>query len=301
MAFAHVNPAAASERDAIDRSVAAAFDSAGVGMVLTDLDGRFLRVNDAYCDLLGYGSDELVAGMRLTDVTHPDDVSNLHAVVETAKDGYRIEKRYLCADGEVVWVVADVRVIRDAEDAPIHLLGLVQEITEAKRIQADLARLAMQDPLTGLANRTLLDQRLRAALARAGRNGSLTGLVFLDLDDFKAINDRYGHTVGDEVLKAVAGRIRAVLRPEDVVARVGGDEFVAVCEELTGIEEGHAIASRVEVAIAAPIDTRVGQVRVDSSVGLALAEGSTGGGADDLIRRADEAMYRAKQAGSHSA
>jgi diguanylate cyclase (GGDEF)-like protein/PAS domain S-box-containing protein len=296
MSFAHANHAAANERVAIDRSAAAAFDCAGVGMVLTDLDGRFLRVNEAYCELLGYGRDELVAGMRLTDVTHPDDVSNLDAVVEAATDGYRIEKRYLRADGYVIWVVADVRLMRDADGAPIHLLGLVQEITEAKRIQADLARLAMQDPLTGLANRALLDQRLRAALARAGRHGSLTGLVFLDLDGFKAINDRHGHTVGDEVLKTVAGRIRAVLRPEDVVARVGGDEFVAVCEELSGIEEAHAIASRVEVSIAAPIDTRVGQLRIDSSVGLALAEGSTGGGADDLIRRADEAMYRAKHA-----
>ena len=301
MSFAHANPAAAGERAAIDRSVAAAFDCTGVGMVLTDLDGRFLRVNDAYCELIGYDGDELVAGMRLTDVTHADDVSSLDAVLDALRDGYRIEKRYRCADGDVVWVVADVSVVRDAEGAPIHLLGLVQEITEAKRIQADLARLAMQDPLTGLANRTLLDQRLRAALARAGRHGSLTGVVFLDLDDFKAINDRHGHTVGDEILKAVAARVRAVLRPEDVVARVGGDEFVAVCEELGGVEEAHTIASRVEVAIAVPIDTRVGPLRIDSSVGLSLAEGSTGGGADDLIRRADEAMYRAKQAGSRAA
>jgi diguanylate cyclase (GGDEF)-like protein/PAS domain S-box-containing protein len=301
MSSTQANPAGATERAAIDRSIAAAFDAGAVGMVLADLDGRFLRVNDAYCELLGYSGEELTAGMALADVTHPDDVPDLRAVVGTGDDGYRAERRYMRADGDVVWVVASVTVMRDVDGDPIHLLALVQEITEAKRLQADLARLAMQDPLTGLANRTLLDERLRAALARAGRNGSLTGVLFLDLDGFKAINDLHGHSVGDEVLKAVAGHVRRVLRPADVVARLGGDEFVAVCEELTGIEEAHTIASRVEVAVAGPIETRVGALRIDASVGLALAEGSTGGGADDLIRRADEAMYRAKQAGSHHA
>jgi diguanylate cyclase (GGDEF)-like protein len=205
-------------------------------------------------------------------------------------------KRYIRPHGEIVWAVANVSVLRDEAGEPIHLLGMVQEITESKRIQANLRRLALQDPLTGLANRTLLDDRLRVALARAGRHGSLTGVLFLDLDGFKAINDEHGHHVGDQLLKAVAGRLRAVLRPADVVARLGGDEFVAICEEIAGLEEAHAIASRVEVAIAEPIPTDAGPIRVYASVGLALAEGPREADADDLIRRADEAMYRAKNA-----
>ena len=297
--------AAAADPAAIDRSVAAVFDASGVGMALTDLDGRFLRVNAAFCDMLGHDREALTAGMALADVTHPDDESpdrpDRRAAIDQGADGYRIEKRFIHADGGIVWAVADVTVMRDDDGHPLHLLGLVQETTDAKRLQADLARRALEDPLTGLANRTLLDDRLRVALARAGRHESLTGVLFLDLDGFKAINDRYGHHVGDELLKAVAERLRAVLRPADVVARLGGDEFVAVCEELAGLEEAHAIASRVEVAIGEPVDTEAGPLVVHASVGLALAEGARGADADDLIRRADEAMYRAKHAGSHAA
>jgi diguanylate cyclase (GGDEF)-like protein/PAS domain S-box-containing protein len=262
-------------------------------------------VNDVFCDLLGHERADLVDGMALSDVTHPDDESpdraDRRVAIADGADSYRVEKRYIRADGEVIWAVANVSVMRDERGEPTHLLGVVQEITESKLLQADLTRLALQDPLTGLANRTLLDDRLRVALARAGRHGSLTGVLFLDLDGFKAINDRHGHHVGDELLKAVAARLRAVLRPADVVARLGGDEFVAICEEIAGLEEAHAIASRVEVAIAEPIATAAGPLVVHASVGLALAEGARGADADELIRRADEAMYRAKQAGAQGA
>jgi len=297
---------ARSPRDAaIERSIGGAFDAAAVGMALTDLDGHFLRVNDEFCGLLGYERTELLDGMALSDVSHPDDESPGRAdrrqAIAAGAPSYRVEKRYIRADGEVIWSDANVTVMLDEQGEPVHLLGVVQEITESKRIQANLRRLALEDPLTRLANRTLLDDRLHVALARAGRHGSLTGVLFLDLDGFKAINDEHGHHVGDELLKAVAQRLRAVLRPADVVARLGGDEFVAVCEEIAGLEEAHAIASRVEVAIAEPIPTDAGPLCVHASVGLALAEGEQGAGADDLIRRADEAMYRAKNAGSQQA
>jgi diguanylate cyclase (GGDEF)-like protein/PAS domain S-box-containing protein len=292
----------AADPAAIERSLAAAFDATPAGMALTDLSGRLLRVNDGFCDLLGYDRETLQGGMSLRDVSHPDDETpdrtDRRSSIESGGHAYRVEKRFIRADGKVIWAVASVTVMCDEQGEPVHLLGLVQEITESKRLQADLTRLALQDPLTGLANRTLLDDRLRVALARAGRHGSLTGVLFLDLDGFKAINDEHGHHVGDELLRAVARRLRAVLRPADVVARLGGDEFVAICEELSGLEEAHAIASRVEVAIADPIDTDAGPLTVCASVGLALAEGSRDADADELIRRADEAMYRAKNAGA---
>ena len=292
--------APADDPVAIERSLAFAFEATPAGMALTDLDGRILRVNDAFCELIGFPHETLIGGMTLRDVTHPDadspDRPDRRAAIAGGAGSYRVEKRFIRAGGQVIWTVASVTVIRDEEGEPVHLLDLVQEITESKRLQADLTRLALQDPLTGVANRTLLDDRLRVALARAGRHRSLTGVLFLDLDGFKAINDRHGHHVGDQLLKAIAARLRAVLRPADVVARLGGDEFVAVCEELAGLEEAHAIASRVEVAIAEPVTTDAGPLRVYASVGLALAEGSQDADADDLIRRADEAMYRAKNA-----
>jgi diguanylate cyclase (GGDEF)-like protein/PAS domain S-box-containing protein len=289
---------------AIERSLAATFDAASVAIALTEIDGRVLRVNDRFCHLLGFDRADLV-GRHLADVTHPDDEdpgrADRRAAIADGATDYRVEKRFIRADGEVVWAVAHVTVMRDEAGRPQHLLGLVQEVTESKRIQADLARLALHDPLTGLANRILLDDRLRVALARAGRHGYLTGVLFLDLDDFKVVNDRHGHTVGDELLRAVGGRLRAVLRPADVVARVGGDEFVAICEELEGPEEAEAIAARVEAVIRQSTMTSAGELEVGASVGLALAEGASGADADDLIRRADEAMYRAKQAGSSAA
>ena len=261
---------------AIERSISLTFDRAAAAIALTDLDGGMLRVNDAFRKLLGYDDDELV-GRRLADVTHPDDESpdapERREAIEGGQDSYRVEKRYIRKDGEVVWAVAHVSVITDDDGAPLHLLGMVQEITESKRIQADLTRLALHDPLTGVANRTLLDDRLRVALARAARHHSLTGVLYLDLDGFKPINDRYGHSVGDEVLRAVATRLRAVLRPADVVARVGGDEFVAVCEELENTREGESIAERVEAVIGQHVVTSAGSLRITASVGLALAEG----------------------------
>jgi diguanylate cyclase (GGDEF)-like protein/PAS domain S-box-containing protein len=294
-------PDLAEDADAIEQSIAGTFDAAAAGLALSDLDGGLLRVNDGFCQLLGYAPGELL-GRRLSDFTHPDDDTpdrpERRQVIDAGADAYRVEKRYIRADGEVIWAVATVTVMRDDDGRPRHLLGLVQEVTESKRIQADLARLALHDPLTGLANRLLLDDRLRVALARAGRHGSLTGVLYLDLDGFKAVNDRHGHSVGDEVLRAVADRLSAVVRPADVVARVGGDEFVVVCEELDGPDEGELIAARVGAAIGKTAVTSAGPLRVIASIGLALAEGASGADADELIRRADEAMYLAKQAGS---
>ena len=156
---------------------------------------------------------------------------------------------------------------------------------------------ALHDPLTGLANRTLLDDRLRAALARAGRHGvahrrAVPGPRRLQGDQ------RPTATTSATSCCAVARRLRAVLRPADVVARLGGDEFVAVCEELAGLEEAHAIASRVEVAIAAPIDTERRAADRPRERRPGAGRGRPDADADDLIRRADEAMYRAKQAGT---
>src|SRR5687768_12280872 len=133
MTTTHSPETAPADAAAIDRSVAAAFDAAAVGMALTDLDGRFLRVNDGFCSLLGYEREELLDGMALADVTHPDDESpdrsDRRAAIEAGTGNYRIEKRYIRSDGEVVWAAATVTVIRDDEGEPVHLLGLVQEIT----------------------------------------------------------------------------------------------------------------------------------------------------------------------------
>ena len=151
---------------------------------------------------------------------------------------------------------------------------------------------ALHDPLTGLANRTLLRDRLTQALARSAREQLPTGVLFIDLDDFKAVNDRFGHAVGDAVLTELAGRLKAAVRPADTVARLGGDEFVVVCEDVD-CEAATALGRRMEQALRQPLAVDGAEHRLTASIGIALGDDD----ADGLLARADAAVYRAKAAG----
>ena len=168
-------------------------------------------------------------------------------------------------------------------------------LIETHRAQAEqLAHLAFHDGLTGVANRALLLDRARQALAR--RRPGAVALLFIDLDGFKAVNDRFGHSAGDRLLADVARRLRGVVRPSDTVARVGGDEFVVLCEDLADEGEAVGVATRIEQAVAEPFRLGGGEAKVGASVGIALAtEGE--GDPETLLRDADTAMYRAKQLG----
>ena len=181
-----------------------------------------------------------------------------------------------------------------------------QDITAQKRVEQNLHDLtaalterAVRDPLTGLANRTLLEERLRGALARDARTGSRTGLLFLDLDGFKAVNDRHGHAVGDAVLRQVAQRLLRTVRPSDTVARLGGDEFVVLVEGLT--DEGlEPLGGRLDAALRAPVDVapEPGGTGLTVSVGVSVGTATSSGGDADaagLLARADAAMYAVKR------
>jgi diguanylate cyclase (GGDEF)-like protein len=151
---------------------------------------------------------------------------------------------------------------------------------------------AVHDPLTGLANRTLLRDRLEHALQRSARSGTATGVLFVDLDYFKQVNDRYGHAMGDAVLVELGSRLRVAVRPGDTVARFGGDEFVAVCEELDA-ESASAIGRRMMTAIQTPLVAGGVRHRLSASIGIALGHADP----DALVRDADAAVYRAKANG----
>ncbi len=167
---------------------------------------------------------------------------------------------------------------------------------ERKRSEARIARLAVHDPLTQLPNRVLLLDRLNIAIARCGRRPTGLALMFLDLDGFKAINDRLGHEAGDDLLVELARRLQTILRPSDTVARFGGDEFLLLCEELRSEREAIHVAERARAAIAEPIELRGSQVALQASVGIACGRPAPMS-AESLIREADIAMYRAKRAG----
>ena len=210
------------------------------------------------------------------------------------------EQSYARPDGQVVWVLHGVATAAGSDGAPGWYAVSAQDITERRHAEQELRELtavlseqAVRDPLTGLANRALLAERLRSALATDVRTGESTGVLFLDLDGFKEVNDRHGHAVGDALLRGVAHRLRAAVRPADTVARLGGDEFVILVERATdpGLE---VLADRLRAAVAAPLQVHSQILEVGVSVGVARA---ARGDADPqgLLSQADSRMYDAKR------
>jgi diguanylate cyclase (GGDEF)-like protein/PAS domain S-box-containing protein len=275
-----------------------AFDNAPIGMALADLDGRWFRVNDALARLTGYSAAALV-GMSFRDLTPPEDLAleldALHQLGSGTRSTHVAEKRYVRADGETVWVSLNVSVVRDSDGAPLHLISQMQDITGRKAAEHELVRRALHDPLTGLPNRLLFCDRLEVALAHIERGGQPLSVFFIDLDRFKEVNDRLGHSVGDKVLTDIAERLLWLLRPADTVCRYGGDEFTVLCEN-TDEEAAAQIARRILEAFSEPLLIDDREVRADASIGFVVSRDPLAT-AHTLLRDSDHAMYRAKQQG----
>jgi diguanylate cyclase (GGDEF)-like protein/PAS domain S-box-containing protein len=290
--------ALASDRDVF----ATFFDSAAIGLALADLSGHYVRVNPVYAALLGREPEDLI-GIAFVSVVHPDDRpddDSAGALLEGARTRIEHEQRYLHADGRMRWVLHGVTVVPGDDGRPAWFAVSAQDITERRRAEQDLRELAaalseqaVRDPLTGLANRTLLLERLRAALSRDARSRGGTGLLFLDLDGFKAVNDRHGHGVGDAVLRALARRLTATVRPSDTVARLGGDEFVVLVEAAAD-SDLEPVVQRFAAAFEEPLHPGLAGTPVGVSIGTAWVQGGDST-PDELLRRADAAMYRNKR------
>jgi diguanylate cyclase (GGDEF)-like protein/PAS domain S-box-containing protein len=239
--------------------------------------------------LTGYTAEELLADFRL--VAHLFDDDQARAMLQTAFAGGSLPDRYDMRlrhrNGSLV--ILEMHATRLADGSQ----GVGREVTEIRALQVELSALALRDPLTGLANRRLLDELLTSALDRGRRSGSEIAVIFLDLDDFKSVNDTYGHEVGDRVLQVTADRLRSSVRASDAVARVGGDEFVVVHESSNASIGG--LAQRIETTLAAAIDLGdQGLVRCHASVGFATTR-TTAHDARSLIAAADIAMYTSKR------
>ncbi|HZN16132.1 MAG TPA: EAL domain-containing protein [Acidimicrobiales bacterium] len=284
-----------AERKDAEERFTVGFEQAANGAVLADRDGIPVRVNRAMCEFLGRTPDELV-GARWTAFAHPDDPPLGPTVIKRADlghDHFDDERRYVRPDGSVVWAIATVTVVRDESGEPSYFFAQFQDITERKAMEAALRHRALHDSLTNLPNRALLQDRLAQALARSKRQDGMVGVIFLDLDRFKVVNDAMGHSAGDVLLNQVAQRLTAVIRPEDTLARFGGDEFVVLCE--ASADEVRAVAARVSASFVAPFDLEHREVHVTASLGIVL--GRYGDDADELLQDADVAMYRAKELG----
>jgi diguanylate cyclase (GGDEF)-like protein/PAS domain S-box-containing protein len=242
---------------------------------------------------------ELVSFDAYLSHVHPDDHELTRDVIVRAVrtgEGFVFDFRTNRPDGRLQWLQSRGRVERDETGThSTRMLGTTQDITAQKTSEEALRRQALHDALTGLPNRTLLADRLGHAVAHAARRGSRTAVLFIDIDDFKAVNDNFGHHGGDEALVEVARRLEASLRPSDTLARVGGDEFVAICEDVASPQDATALAARVIDALVAPIRLADGDAPVKVSVGVSV--GTSGEQPEALVRRADAAMYDAKLAG----
>lgn len=292
------HPAARTRNDPVSlEDLRSAFEHAPIGIAVVSLDGVIARGNAALAQLLGRTVGSLI-GRTFFEVTHPDDLPGAYrscALINTGDPGVlRFECRFLHADGSVVWVLVSTSRVPALPDRPAHLVMHVQDIGERKALETALRHGATHDPLTGLANRTLLLDRLAHALDRGDRSDGTTGLLLLDLNGFKQVNDEHGHAAGDAVLQELARRIRLVLRAGDTAARLGGDEFVVLCEDLLPGQVDE-IAERLRAAAAVPFPQEGGAVRLTAAVGASTFSGSDGDAAA-VLRRADLSMYAAKRA-----
>ncbi len=275
-----------------------AFDDSQVGMALVSFGGRYQRVNHALCEITGYPEHELL-GRTFSEITHPDDVDSdldaLRDLIDGERYGYRTEKRYLHAAGHPVWISLNVSPVYDSDGVMRYLLSQVEDISDRKASEERLTRQALHDSLTGLPNRTLFADRVRMAANRRSPTGY--AIVYLDLDAFKLVNDTLGHAAGDQVLIEVARRLERLLRAGDTLARLSGDEFALLCEEV-GERDVRTIADRVIDVMAKPIDVQGRAITQAASIGIALYSGDgTPVEPDQMLGDADLAMYRAKAAG----
>jgi diguanylate cyclase (GGDEF)-like protein/PAS domain S-box-containing protein len=248
--------------------------------------------------LTGYPPEEIV-GTNVLKYVVEDDWSLVEKSVQTLQEAesticaYRARRR----DGRIVWFESTITAVRDGAGEIIELVSVSRDVTERKAAELELSHQALHDALTGLPNRVLFLDRLGHALLRRVRKGTGTvAVLFLDVDRFKVVNDSLGHEAGDRLLVDVAGRLDGVLRPDDTVARFGGDEFTILCEDVAGELEAVAIAQRVVELFDEPFELEGSEVFLSTSIGIALAEPGKAR-PDDLIRDADAAMYRAKERG----
>lgn len=293
---------AARERDETNRFATEIIDNAGEGIVVLDRDLRYLIWNRFMEALTGLRAKDVVGRSALELFPHVRD-QHVDDLLQRALGGETVASPdvhfEVPASGRSGWVSSVYRPHLDDQGKIAGVIGLIRDITARKAAEQQIEYQAYHDALTGLANRRLFQEHLSLALALAQRRTALVAVLFLDLDHFKVINDSLGHSVGDELLREVARRLKSAVREGDTVARVGGDEFTVVLQELTRRESAATVAQKVLRTIAQPMEISGHRLYVTTSIGVAMHP-DDGADAETLLKNADTAMYRAKAEGRNT-
>jgi diguanylate cyclase (GGDEF)-like protein/PAS domain S-box-containing protein len=259
------------------------------------------HVNPAFERVTGYSAAEVLGRncrfLQGEDTSQPE-IAALRALLREKKEG-RVTLRNHRKDGTLFYNELHIAPVRSSKGHVTHYVGVLNDITETRRYQEELEHHVNHDALTGLANRHLLQDRLQQALFRAGRRDLRCAVMFLDLDHFKLVNDGLGHHVGDSLLKRVGAELGTILRPEDTVARFGGDEFVLIATEVQSLADVTEIAERIIARMSSPMMIEGEEIAVSASLGIALYP-LDGDSVEELLKNADAAMYHAKESGRNA-
>jgi diguanylate cyclase (GGDEF)-like protein/PAS domain S-box-containing protein len=274
---------------------ACVFENTADGVLITDVDGAILSVNPAFIEITGYSAEEVIGkNPRILQSDRHDQAFYAEMWREIKNAGQwngKIWNRR--KDGSLYFERMTIRVVHDEDGKPVRYVSVFSDITDLWRKDEYIKHLAFHDVLTDLPNRAFLMEQLEQKLMLAKKKPCNLALMFLDLDGFKPINDQYGHNVGDDVLKEITKRLQALLRQSDTVARVGGDEFIFIINNLTKKNEITNIANRFISSINQAIEIHDKIIYVGASIGIAIFPGD-GQTSFDLINNADTAMYAAK-------
>jgi len=277
------------------RTAASVFETSHEGIVINDDNFAFRDVNRAFERLTGYSAAEIRG--QGPDVLLPE--RDRKETAPKIRSGLKREDRWTgevflrkqC--GETFPAELSISAVRDDEGRLSHYVTLITDISLRKAQEHRLGKIANHDPLTGVGNRRMADERLEQVITLARKNAATFAVCMMDLDDFKPVNDRYGHDAGDHVLKTVAQRVQDLIRSDDALCRLGGDEFLIILRD----PQGESVFERVLESVRIPIRVEAGIVRVSSSLGVTLCDADFDADAEALLRRADRAVYAAKSAG----
>lgn len=275
----------------------AVFSQAAIAIALLDLDGFFTEVNPAVERLLGYDGAGMI-GRRWNAFAPPEDMDGTEQMIGALRlherENVTVEQRFVRSDGRVLWTLLTISRV-DNPSGSAGLIAMLQDITERRALEAQLTWQAYHDPLTNLANRALFRERVDRALHQQSGHAGSVAVLFLDLDDFKTVNDSMGHAAGDTLLFEVGRRLLNATRGCDTVARLGGDEFAILIDNVKVAGDCVRVAERVLASMQEPVQLEGAEVIVSTSIGIVRNAGSES--ADDMLRNADVAMYNAKRRG----